>query len=78
MMVKQLIQSFRTNKDKKLKDDWSFGSDNQKRIMEFQKENYQNQEKEASENIVNNNKKYFFDSNIYRSIFVHEKQNIND
>ena len=46
--------------------------------MEFQKENYQNQEKEASENIVNNNKKYFFDSNIYRSIFVHGKQNIND
>lgn len=72
-MVKQLIKSFRTKKDKKSKEDWSFGSDNQKRIMEFQKENYQNQQKEASENIVNNNKKYFFDSNIYRSIFVKGK-----
>lgn len=69
-MVKQLIQSFRTKKDKKSKEDWSFGSDNQKRIMQFQK-NYQNQKKEMSENITN--KKYFFDSNIYRSIFVNGK-----
>lgn len=51
------------------KEDWSFGSNNQKRIMEHQIENYQ-LKKEKS---VRNNRKYFFDSNIYRGIFANEK-----
>lgn len=78
-MIKRLKNILRIKRDKLDKEtgkDWSFGSDNQKRVMEFQKENYHKCKNDPEQNIKNS-RQYFFDSNVYKGIFVNESKDIN-